>query len=491
MWRKLSVMLAFILELVLLLVSCGSGEVQSKTPVENPNTVDSAETTADEFGYVAPNVEKEDFGGRKFNIIYPQWSLYNHYYFATEYNGEVVNDAIYDRARYVEEMLNIKFEYITRGYIETILPEVQKVVRAGDPGYDLALTHCATSLLSYVTDKLVLNWNDIPGADLSMLYWNQSVRESFEVYGMLPFMSSDYILPDVNSIFFNKGIIDDMKLEDPYELVLSGKWTWDKLKAMATEATKDLNGNSKMDDEDQYGFVGERGWQFTSALISCNQFLFGKGPDNLPAILCDNEKTQNVLDLICGIIHNKSIAYTWAHSSAYDPNQGGKPPVDFRSNRSLFYLTPLSLATTFRDAEVDYGIIPLPKYDEAQDNYLTLNWAGFMCVPASVSDPRLVGLVSELLAAESSRTVIPAFYDVLLGEKIARDPISKKMLDIIFEWNVYDLGVNLGYYGLFSSQIDSSKPNNSRYLRAQRNTIEKVISDYVEGCKEYMELTSK
>lgn len=484
MRRKISAMLVLSMLGFILLSSCGTEEVQQPTD-GTLDTAESAETVSDDYGYIAPNIQKEDFGGRNFNILYPEWSLYNHYYFADEYNGEAVNDAIYDRARRVEEMFNISFEYITRGYIDTILPEIQKVVRSGDPSYDLALTHCATSLLSYVTENILINWNDIPGADLSMPYWNQSVRENFEVHGMLPFMSSDYILPDVNSIFFNKDIVVDLGLENPYEIVISGKWTWDKLREMAKAATKDLNGDSILDEEDQYGFVGERGWQFASALTSCDQYFFGKGPDNLPMIVCDNEKTQNILNIVCELIYRDDSAFTWPYSGAYDPNQGGKPPVDFRSGRSLFYLTPLSLATTFRDADVDYGIIPLPKYDENQERYLTLNWAGFMCVPGSVSDTRLIGLVAEMLAAESCRTVIPAFYDVLLCEKVARDSEAKTMLDIIFEGNVYDLGVNLGYYGIFSSQLSSASPNNSRYIKASRAGIEKTIADYIEGCSKY------
>lgn len=484
MRRKISALLVLALLGSVLFASCASKDVGQQS-VATSDTTEITEEIIDDYGYVAPNIEKEDFGGRNFAILYPEWSLYNHYYFAEEYNGEAVNDAIYDRARRVEEMFNISFDYITRGYIETILPEVQKVVRAGDPAYDLALTHCATSLNSFVMANLLISWNDVTGADLSMPYWNQSVRENFEVSGMLPFMSSDYILPDVNSIFFNKNIISDLGLENPYEVVLSGKWTWNKLKEMAKEATKDINGDSKMDEEDQYGFVGERGWQFASALTACDQKFFGKGPDNLPMIVCDNEKTQNALDLICGILYRENIAYTWAYSSAYDPNQGGKPPVDFRNNRSLFYLTPLSLATTFRDSHVEYGIIPLPKYDETQEHYLTLNWAGFMCVPGSVSDVRLVGLVSEMLAAESCRTVMPAFYDVLLGEKVARDADAKKMLDIIFDYNIYDLGVNLGYYGIFSSQIEKDAPNNTAYLTSNRKSIEKTITDYIKGCEKY------
>lgn len=80
---------------------------------------------------------------------------------------------------------------------------------------------------------------------------------------------------------------------------------------------------------------------------------------------------------------------------------------------------------------------------------------------------------------------MPAFYDVLLGEKIALDPDAKEMLDILFDNTIYDLGVNLGYYSLCSSQISNDSPNNTSYLASNRAAIEKTINDYIEGCEGY------
>ena len=465
-------------------ISCASEQTTAETTVA-ARTVETTAPEEDDYGYVDPELPEKDYDGRAFNILYPEWSLYNNYYFAEEDNGEVVNDALYDRARRVEEYFNIDFSYITLGYIETIYPAVQRVVAAGMSEYDLVLTHNSTSLTGYVTEGIVANWNSVPSIDLDKPYWNQSVRESFEVNGILPFMSSDYILPDVNSIFFNKGLIEQYSLENPYELVESGVWTWDKLRELASGSAADLNGDSIMDDQDQYGFVAELGWQFASVFTACGQDYFGKDDDGLPAIACDNDKTQDILEKITQLLYRDDCSYTWNHSAEYDPNQGGTPPVSFDNGRALFYLTPLSLATTFRETLVDYGILPLPKYDENQSDYSTLNWAGFMCIPTTVSDLECVGLVSEMLAAESCRTVMPAFYDVLLGEKIALDPDAKEMLDILFDNTIYDLGVNLGYYSLCSSQISNDSPNNTSYLASNRAAIEKTINDYIEGCEGY------
>lgn len=471
-----------------LLNSCrsqaGTNDTASDTTVDS-TPVTSSDTT-DDYGYIDPGIEKQDFGGRDFNIVYPEWSLYMNYYFSNESNGDIVNDAIYERSRRVEENFNIKLNYVTYGdgKESSVFSAVQTAVLAGISDYDLALTHCVQGVLGLVSSALVLDWNSLPGVDLTKPYWNQSVRENFEVDGVLPIMAGDYILPDVNAIFFNKDLIDRYGLDDPYRLVLDGDWTWDKLRDMAKQVSADLNGDSVMDENDQYGFVGERGWQLTSALTSCNQLIVNSN-NGTPELACINEKTQSILDMLAALLHREDISFTWKYSVEYDPNNGGTPPVDFGSGRALFYMTPLSLATTFRDVNVEYGILPFPKYDEAQSDYITLNWSGFMCVPATVSDPGLVGQVSEMLSAESCRTVIPAFFDVLLGEKIARDEDAKQILDIMFDSAVYDLGVDLAIYVIVEEQLDSDAPDNSAYMARNLSRFEKKIENYINGCNEY------
>ena len=55
-----------------------------------------------------------------------------------------------------------------------------------------------------------------------------------------------------------------------------------------------------------------------------------------------------------------------------------------------------------------------------------------MSVPKTNSDLERTGIILEALARESSDTVIPAYYDVTLKNKLLRDDDSVKMLDIIF-----------------------------------------------------------
>lgn len=467
-------------------IACGdssSGDIET----EATTTSLSDETTAIEQIVETgdrPDIELTDYEGAEFKILYPQWSLYNDYYFAEEANGEAMNDAIYERTAKIEEDLNINIVPYTVGYIETILTELRKTVLAGLDEYDLALTHCATDMTAYISDSLVLNWNDIPNIDMYKSYWNSSLKDTVESSGMLPFAANDFILPDVNTIFFNKNILSDLNLDDPYELVNGGKWTWDKLIEMSANASSDLNGDGVFDDNDQYGFVGEMGWQFASITTGCDQYLI-EIEDGTPVLAVNTARMVSIIEKIHSMLNNGNIAFTWNYSSAYDPNNNGTPPVDFNEGKALYYLVPLSLASRFRSMDVEFGILPMPKLNEAQENYISLNWAGFMCVPLTAGDVEFTGKVVELLGYYNSTIVKPAFYDILLGQKISRDEESMQMLDIVFNNAVYDLGVTLNIHGLTSAVV-SGDGNFSSYYEKNANTWNNSITKYGTACEDYI-----
>jgi ABC-type sugar transport system, periplasmic component len=489
MKKLLSVILLATMFLTVLL-SCGDGGGNSSADgTTTAPSGDSEETTiaeeTEELGDKPDfDITGSDYEGAEFKILYPEWSLYNNFYFAEEANGEAMNDAIYERTAKIEEDLNIDIVPYTIGYIETILPEVRKTVLAGMDEYDLALTHCATDLTAYISDSLVMNWNKMPIIDMEKSYWNGSLRETVESSGMLAYAANDFVLPDVNTVFFNKTMIDDLTLENPYTLVNSGKWTWDKVVEMGTNAASDINGDGVFDDQDQYGFVGEKGWQFASITTGCDQYIVAN-QDGKSVLAANTSRMVNIVEKIHSMLKNGNIAFTWNHSGEYDPNMNGTPPVDFNAGRALFYLVPLSLASRFRAMDVEFGILPMPKLDDAQENYLSLNWAGYMCVPITAGDLEFTAKVVDLLGYYNSTIVKPAFYDILLGQKITRDEESMDMLDIVFNGSVYDFGVALSLYGITDTVVGNDG-NFASYYEKNEKSWNNTIDKYVKACEDYM-----
>jgi hypothetical protein len=474
---------------VSLLSSCGgaSDTVTNDTTSTDEVGVDTTTTEAVTEAIDTPDIPKSDYNGQTFTILNSSWSLYNDYYFAEEANGEAMNDAIYERTSKIEEELNIDIQNYVPGYIEKITPELRKTVMAGLDTYQLVLSHCTTDFTVWISDRLAFNWNDIPYIDMEKSYWNQTFKGTVESNGVQGYAINDFILPDVNTIFFNKDLYQNYELDDPYQLVKNGGWTWDKFIEISSKASADINGDGVFDDQDQYGFVGEIGWQFESIPIGADIFHVRIDSAGTPSVTIYTEKTVNLFEKLYSMLNSGNIAFTWGYSSAYDPNNNGTPPVDFNAGKALHYLVPLSLASRFRTMDVDFGILPLPKYDETQTDYLSLNWSGYMAVPMTISDPEFVGKVVEYLGYYNSDIVIPAFYDILLGQKISRDDDSNDMLDIIFDNAVYDLGIPLGLSNIVQTFLQAGSDFTSQFTKNE-NTWNTAIEKYALACINYIEV---
>ncbi len=405
-----------------------------------------------------PDYPEKDYGGRAFSILYLEWGTYQHYFFADELTGENMNDALYKRQSAVSEAFNIVFT--RQGVIghNDVKTNLSASVLAGDGAYDLVLAHCYIPLTAMITENLLYNWYDIPFIDMTAVYWN-SYNDRLAVNGILPFAASDYMITDPNGVFFNKDLVRAYNLEDPYDDVESGKWTWTRLTEVARGVSGDLDGNGVYNENDLYGFMGELGWQFDGIRNSIGEKVISAGEDGQLTVNPYTEKTAGAVNQIYDLLYTGNTSFTWGYNPEYDPNHGGIPPVDFGQGQALFYLVPLSSARAYRATEVDFGILPFPKYDEAQERYITTNWSGLMCVPVTVSDPELVGIVCEMLAVEGRKSVRPAYFDVLLASKIARDEESVRMLDIIYDNCEYDLGLNYsgGNIWYMMSQLMTAK----------------------------------
>ncbi|MCL2518856.1 MAG: hypothetical protein FWF15_09870 [Oscillospiraceae bacterium] len=487
--KKVTALLLILLLMTAIFTACGESSQKEDNGKQGDDAPSAQNMGTEETTKPSekPNFSDKNYNGQKFMILYPQWSLIDLYYFAEEANGDAMNDAAYERTQKINEELGIEIGWYKPGIITTVMPVLRSVVMSGSDEYDLLLTHCVQDINLNIASQLIMNWNNIPNIDMSKSYWNTSVSDNFEAYGMLGYAVNDLILPDVNSIFFNKQLQENLQIGNIYDIVDSGKWTWDKLTEFAKVGYADLNGDGVVDSDDQFGFVGEMGWQWGSIPSSAGLLFVGADSDGVPQVDVKTEKMFLLLEKVYNLLHTDRASYTWNYKIEYDPNVGGVPPIDFASGKSLFYYVPLSLASTFRSMDIDFGIIPIPKLDEKQETYTTLNWSGFIAVPMTAPDPDLTGKVVELCGYYNQQIVVPVFYDVLLGQKISRDNDSLKMLDIMFKNSVYDLGVALMMYTMPQTLLAGKGDNFASYIESNMNPWQKLLDDYLKACREYME----
>lgn len=435
--------------LLIPIAACGkaSGEADATaaTPSGEIATADSGDVAVPEQTEAATELRDRfyenpvNFGGEEFTLLY--WSDREHEEFYVEnQTGEVVNDAIYTRNRTVEDRLGIKFAYATEkgdaSNEKTFATKVNTSISAGDHAYDLVAAHSYTIGLC-ATQNLLYNLSDIEYVDFEKPWWPDKLIGQATINDKLFFVSGDIsanVIYMMYVTFFNKDILETYHLEDPYALVEEGKWTVGKQLEMCKDLYVDLNGNGSKDIGDQYG-------QYTYTL-HLDSFLWGSNivildtAGETPVFSADflGEKTQGLQDQIKSFFYDTNDGYLLTENKSVSQH--------FSKGLSLFWNDRCRQAINFAEKEINYGIIPIPKYDEAQDDYATLlgNPFSLYAVPKDSVTPDMAGAVMECMAFESYRTISPALYEVALKLKYSQDDVSAKMFDIAKSAVVFDLG---------------------------------------------------
>ncbi|MBO4933375.1 MAG: extracellular solute-binding protein, partial [Clostridia bacterium] len=414
--------LSILLLLTMLLGSCGESAANADTAPDNADIspeVGAEETVIDDETRPMHKVPELDLEGGVFNILYPNWQGYPLYFFADEVNGDPMNDALFNRTTIVEEYLNIDITQTEVPSIVDVSPSVQQSVTAQDDAYQLALTHCIQNVASMVTGGYLYNYDNLPYVDYNAEWWNRRMMDVLRLGSNTYYGVSDYMIPCPYAIFFNKSLVTDYNLESPYELVYNGQWTIDKLCEMAVAVTTDTDGDGQYTTEDIVGLGSGDGSTYISFMTGADQFMTTKNAEGRVELAMNTDRMITIVEKLANLANTTGVV---------QPNNA----VSLKDGKVLFMLSGMAGLINYRDAEVDIGVLPYPKFDEAQENYVSLDWGGLMCIPTTVGNPELVGAALELLAYESANEVIPTYYDVLLEGKLARDTDTIAMLDILF-----------------------------------------------------------
>ncbi|MBQ4607856.1 MAG: hypothetical protein IJB15_14190, partial [Clostridia bacterium] len=121
---------SFLLLCALLTSLAACGEAQTETTAD---TEAAAETVVETEEVISDDLPERDFEGKVFTSLIPSWTA--GLMAAEELNGEVLNDALYNRDRTVEERFNAQ---VVSHIVDDAGTEMKNVVAAGDDLYQIA-----------------------------------------------------------------------------------------------------------------------------------------------------------------------------------------------------------------------------------------------------------------------------------------------------------------------------------------------------------------
>ena len=467
--------------------ACGESAGGEMTEGQTAGPTDTAAEKITEK--LQPDLPNAEFDGYEFKIfskgpVYNEWASQD--IFAAEETGEPINDAVYKRNRYVEDKYNVKITAVPSESSD-MAGSVRRTVSSGDASYDAAVPNMYDQA-SLAAGGNLLDLKNIPNIDLSKKWWDQKANADLTLKGKLFFTEGDLFIMDNDAtwlVIFNKELIRDLAFEDPYDIVRSGKWTFDKLLDMCRDVSKDLNGDGEMDRNDFYGNVSQ-GENMTAYYLAAGEKYVKKDAADLPYTAMGTERSLAVIEKIYDLMYDNTVSYNyWDFISEPEPFRITQ--AMFENNQAVFKITALQLVIRMRNMETNFGIIPMPKYEENQKDYghYVHPTASALSIPAS-SNKNLerTGIILEALAAESYYTLRPAYYEISINGKFLRDEESIEMLDIILESRVYELAMAFGWGGLGNILEDMYRPKKRDFVSTYEkkfNSYEKAIQKTIDS----------
>ena len=383
--------------------------------------------------------------------------------------GDIMNDAIYERNTLFEERCNLNLISIPASREDTVV-RVHTEVQSNSGDFQVGATSTDLSAGLATSDHLY-NWLELD-IDYNRSWWDKGALE-FTLGEGVYMMNGTFNVASVGGTFamvFNKNEFDRTGRAYPYTTVSEGKWTLDYFESLLADYSED-NGDNVWDENDTYAFASSSGYEDT--------FFYGS---DLKYVKID-EEGEPTFNLVGGQL-DKASELVERVQTIYHENNTSMDSTDlhhcfaaFKEGRALMYGDCCAWVISLnKSMEDDYGVIPIPKYDEKQEKYLTWVsfWPPIFALPRNIAQTDILGDVLTVYSLISHENVYPKYFDVVLSAKSTKDPESIKMLEIIFSNRVYDMGKYfsaLKMDWLFFNAIDKNNDTFTSELKSLKRSF--------------------
>lgn len=481
MKKSLSFILVLACLMTSVLVSCADDkadegketETTAQANTETTGTDAESESEVETEPELTLNLPECDYDSTSCTMLI-RTSKIPHFY-AEDFTGEALNDAVYERNNTVSELLSVTLDYVDLPDDNggaTFNSAISNSVLARDGAYDIVAPDYwwKTEINGWF-----LNLKEVERIDLTQPWWCQGWNDAATFNGILPGAVGYYTLDmiqNMNMIYFNKDIYSELNYDSVYNLdgiyntVREGKWTWDLFCQMSAAAAQDLDGDGKLTSaKDRFGSV--------SGLQSGRAILWSNGLE-----LCARDEQGNITATLTTEenydIFKSALTFYEDKANLYAEGSGCNM---FQENRALFFMAAINDGVYLRDMESDFGALPYPKYHETDESYRNRNLGtSYFAIPITANNAEMSATVLEAQNFYSYRDVRPTYYDTILKGKVSRDEESREMLDLVLDTCYVDTffvyGSNLS--GVADTPFTTVLNGNDTYMSAMK-THEKVI----------------
>ncbi len=475
------------------------GSISCTNPGEEKETSDSAKaadvgTETDNIrdgydvnGYLLDDVpEGLNFDNAEVNfLIWSEHSMTE--FFSDGMSGDLIGDEIFERNDTVERRLGVELNFVSTpgnaSNMQTYAKKAQIDVSSGACEFDIYASYSRTTPLLTLNGGILEDLNSLDYIDFDKPWWPDKLVDECLINNKLYFCTGDIstsLLWMTIATFFNKDLIETQNLEDPYEIVANDKWTIDKLIGMTLNKYEDRNGNGVADINDFFGYTVYN--VNTDAFFTAAGFLALEKNNSGEIIISPTIEDQRIHDLL-----DKLGDWFTNTSDLYHVNDTAIREVFF-NQRSIFTMDRVFIVAGKDNSETGkiefgYGILPNPKYDENQVDYVTnIGYTYTMYgISTGAFNTNACAAVLECLASDSYRNVTPLVFETAMKVKYASDPKAAATYDILRATVSFDLG------RLYSGQISDVYKvmrqavfNNTKTFASQYKSLTTVMNNGVK-----------
>ena len=410
-----------------------------------------------------------------------------------------LKEAIKNRNDQLKNQLGVDVEQINGGASSAMYTTVGRSVARGNDEFDMVII--GTSYAAQLAQKgyVASAQDDLTYMNLNADYYDQRAKDQLSIKGKNYFFVSDITVVNVDATwlyYFNTDLIDEYKLENPYELLASGDWTIDKLLEMAEKATSD-DGDNEWTKNDNWGIAGH-GFIPTSMFFGAGMQIAKADASGKITLTMNDPRISEFMQKVVQIlpywarysIHGSGEPFGFVAGDNY-----GELTQMYAQGRTLFMGEVLaqsrdsSLGASNEDLSI--GMLPTPKLNKAQAEYytpVTSSVATVTCVPITACGKNL-GKASHIIdvwAEISKSTVMKVYIEQCQKSRYIKEPVAAEVIDTIFDSISYDLGDAFAWGNLTKELqiiLYEGDTDFASMYKSKAPAAEKAIADFVKAFK--------
>ena len=478
---------------LLMMIGLFSGCGGRNTDGSLDSSVSAGEGTEPDYFERVPiiDMQKEDF---TILINGHSWAIVD--MCAESYSSDIINDAIYERMIHCNERLNVNLKQDIQ-FEKDLKAIAEPSILSGDCPYKILITSPKVAISMY-NETTAADQNTISTINFENPWWENTIINDINVAGKkyITYNESNLVVYCSSYLYaFNQKMIEDNKLESPYDMVKNGTWTWENVYKMIADVSTNIDGDgvSKPSAGEVVGLSSHVN-HCVNLILSSGATVCQRDGNGNPTFGTDvSEKySEAYRQFVERFVANSytAVASTIPDDFAgYTPDASGFTNISyFKDGKALFMTTSTYEVSLLRTSEIVYGIVVPPKMDSDQQSYITPVYSGSdgFIVPNGFSKDEYdrIGIVMETLGVYSYKNIVDIHIGTVLHYRVALDPTAIEMINLAYDSKRIDIALanNFGACtDVITLAIKSKDAGGLRDIKRVAGSIKRDISQAIAG----------